>query len=92
MDMKMKLSMLEAYDYENDCNYIPQESHENFAEYTQVSAELAKVEEEIDLANADVRCIKEEMRYKVRRMFPNPVGLTPKHVIRRILTSRVSVF
>lgn|GEM_PF-3621698 len=83
------LSDLKSWDeegvdwYVEECNEVA---------HAAVQKQIDKLAREIDVANATIRCVNEEMRAKVRRMFPTPAGKTPKRRIREILTSRSSVF
>src|SRR3989344_3232999 len=80
MRLEWSLNDLEGYDNDNDCNYIPEE---NELAYTAVRKQINKLEAEISSAEGSIANLTAEMRYKVRRMFPNPVGKTPKRALRQ---------
>lgn len=89
-NLNSDLSCLETgYDEENDCNYVPEE---NEVQYAHILEEIEKVREEIDFARMAVEVTKAEMRFKVRRTFPQPIGKTPKRILIKSLRSRVSAF
>jgi len=80
MRLEWSLNDLEGYDNDNDCNYIPEE---NELAYAAVRKQINKLEAEISSAEGSIANLTAEMRYKVRRMFPNPVGKTPKRALRQ---------
>lgn len=57
-------------------------SDDDCEEYELVSGEMEKANDEISLIYADIVRTKAEMRYKVRWLFPKPMGLIPKRVLR----------
>lgn len=76
--LRQKLLTLETIDEDNG-SYV---SEDDWDEYELVSAEMQEVKDEIDLIHEDIARINAEMRYKVRRIFPKPMGLIPKRILR----------
>lgn len=74
-----ELQILERYDEESDQNYLPEDSRQVHL----LSGQKEKIEEEIEAAEAAISATKEEMRHKVRKLFPKPVDKTPKRELRK---------
>jgi len=65
-------------DGDSDENYVPEY---NEVEYDLLSEKLNDVDKELASVYAVMRVTKKEMRYRVRRMFPKPMGITPKRCL-----------
>lgn len=75
-----KLSGLEMCDRDDDGNFfVPKEDE---AEFNEISAEIEKLDGEIDSVRADIARTKAEMQYMIRKIFPKPMGLIPKRILR----------
>lgn len=77
--LTMELAKLEEYDDETDSTYVPIEKH---AVFDEISAEVERLDAEINPIWADIVRTEAEMRYRVRKMFPKPAGIVPKRVLR----------
>lgn len=79
MHLESDISDLENYDDENDCNYVPEENENAVA---RIEEKIERVREDIAAAETNIEITKAEMRYKVYRMFPKPMGIFPKRISR----------
>lgn len=78
--LRTKLYSFEEYEEGSACAYIPKENEEGYALALEA---LKKMDDEIASVQASISATKDEMRYIVRRMFPEPAGLTPRRALRR---------
>ncbi len=77
------LSNLEGYDIEECCNYVPKENEAAYARTQAVSQEnIRRITEEIDSVLSVIDITEAEMRYQAYRMFPKPMGRTPRRLSR----------
>lgn len=74
-----ELAMVTSHD--KGSSYVIDDDDEEEENYL-VSDDIEKVDGEISSVFADIGRTKEEMRYIVRKMFPKPIGLIPKRVLR----------
>lgn len=85
-ELRWEQKGLEAYDDENDSGYVPEENEEAYARAGKM---IERINEEISAVSAAILATKAELRAQVRRMFPQPAGLTPRRV-RRMFTTRAT--
>jgi hypothetical protein len=77
-------SDFEEYDDDNDCNYIPERNQVAYDLFREkIQEKISEVETEISSLTVAVKSTRAEMRYKVRRMFPKPIGRIPRRTLRK---------
>lgn len=77
--LMQKLLAFETIDEDDKGSYI---SDDDVEEHDLISAEMQKIEDEIDSVYEDIARTKAEMQYMIRKIFPKPMGLTPKRILR----------
>lgn len=83
-ELESRSSDFEEYDNDNDCNYIPERNRTAYDFFRgKIREKIGEIETEISSAITTVKSTKAEMRYRVRQMFPEPAGKTPRRVSRR---------
>ena len=78
-ELEFQLNNLESYDDENECNYVPGDSH---AEYEAIKHEVMLLKQRIFSIRAKIEILREKMRAEVRQQFPVPLGMIPRRVSR----------
>lgn len=79
-ELQSELSSLEEEDSdENDGTYVLKENREA---HTKVLEEIEKIQTVLNAAKEDILATECEMRYIVRKMFPEPLGKTRKRDLR----------